>query len=110
MPTSEWVNLTELKNDQSLDAMATTRDDASLLRDLEAAMDWVEDHRPDLSYLGAHTVPRYVRLGTLRLAARWFVRRSSPTGMLDLGEGGAARVPYVDPDIYNQLGIMGGFS
>lgn len=106
-----WVTLEELKNDQTLDQnQLTDRDDEALSRALNAAMTWVQEHRPDLDYHGSWTVPLHVQLGTIRLAARWFVRRVSPDGMVNLGELGSGVVLQVDPDIYQQLGIIGGLA
>ncbi|MGH3985878.1 MAG: hypothetical protein ACRDTZ_00990 [Pseudonocardiaceae bacterium] len=117
MAAPTWVTLDELKNDQTLDSQLTARDDEALQRTLEAAMVWVMAHRTDLDYHGAWSVPADVRLGTLRLAARWFVRRVSPDGMVQLGELsqnyarlGAGMVQRADPDIYMQLGIVGGLA
>jgi hypothetical protein len=110
MADPTWLTLDELKNDQTLDESLTARDDEALQRTLVAAMEWVEEHRPDLDYHGSWTVPSYIRLGTLRLAARWFIRRVSPDGLVQMGDSGVGRVTVVDPDIYTQLGIMGGFS
>lgn len=101
-----WVSVAELKNDQSLDGQVTSRDDEALQRALDAAVAWVEPRRPDVNFLsGPSPVPDSVRLGTLRLAARWFVRRNSPDGLVALGELGTGRVPRVDNDIIMQLGL-----
>lgn len=105
-----WVSIDDLKNDQSLDGQLTDRDDEALQRCLSAAMMWVQRHRPDLDFLGPWTVPADVQLGTLRLAARWFVRRVSPDGMLNLGDMGVGQVMRSDPDIYLQLGIVTAFA
>lgn len=107
-----WLTLEALKNDQTLDQhqALTTRDDEALTRVLDAAQSWVERHRRDLDYHGAWTVPLEVQLGTLRLAARWFVRRVSPDGTVNMGQFGTATVMSVDPDILIQLGITGGFA
>lgn len=110
MADPTWCTLEELKNDQTLDENLTARDDEALQRSLVAAMIWVQDHRPDIDYHGSWTVPAYIRLGTLRLAARWFIRRVSPDGMVQMGDAGIARITIVDPDIYMQLGITGGFA
>ncbi|MGH3546689.1 MAG: hypothetical protein ACRDQU_00885 [Pseudonocardiaceae bacterium] len=109
-PAPSWVTLEALKNDQTLDGTLSTRDDEALQRALNAAMAWVQDHRPDLDYHGAWTVPLYVQLGTIRLAARWFVRRVSPDGLVNMGTLGTGNVMASDPDIYMQLGILGGLS
>jgi hypothetical protein len=107
-----WVTLEELKNDQTLDQhqALTGRDDEALQRVLDAAQSWVEHRRRDLDYHGSWTVPLEVQLGTLRLAMRWFVRRVSPDGTVNMGGFGTAQVMSVDPDIQIQLGITGGFS
>lgn len=110
MSEPDWVTIDELKNDQTLDNQLTSRDDEALQRTLEAAMSWVEEHRPDLDFHGRWTVPAEVRLGTIRLAARWFVRRVSPDGMVQLGDLSGGMVLRSDPDIYMQLGIVGGFA
>lgn len=108
--TTNWVTLAELKNDQTLDGQITSRDDEALQRVLDAAMSWVMEHRTDLDYHGAWSVPADVRLGTIRLAARWFIRRVSPDGMVQLGENSSGMVQRTDPDIYMQLGIVGGLA
>ena len=111
MAAVAWVTLEELKNDQTLDGQPLIdRDDEALQRTLDAAMSWVMSHRTDLDYFGDWTVPDDVRLGTIRLAARWFVRRISPDGLVQLGEAGTGMVMRADPDIYMQLGIMGGLA
>lgn len=106
-----WLTLEGLQNDQTLDVgQLSAQDLEALQRVLIAAMVWVQDHRPDIDFHGPWTVPTYIQLGTIRLAARWFVRRSSPSGFMNLGDLGSATVPNVDFDIYMQLGIVGGFS
>lgn len=110
MITSEWIT-EAMKDDPTLSSMGLNRDDAVVREVLVAAMEWVEDHRPDLSYEGPWTVPAYIQLGTVRLCARWFIRRVSPNGLVQLGEmGSGGIIGPVDPDIANQLGVMGGFS
>lgn len=105
-----WLTLEALKNDQTLDSSLNTRDDEALQRALDAAQSWVERHRKDIDYRGAWTVPLEIQLGTLRLAARWFVRRISPDGTVNMGGFGTVQIMAVDPDIYMQLGITGGFA
>jgi hypothetical protein len=110
-PPGTWLTTDDLKNDQMLgNVVLSSRDDVALQWALYAAMAWVMERRKDISYQGAWTVPWDIRLGTLRLAARWFVRRNSPNGLVQMGELGAGQVPAVDPDIYLQLGIVGGFA
>ncbi|MGH3795945.1 MAG: hypothetical protein ACRDS0_36885 [Pseudonocardiaceae bacterium] len=110
MAAPTWVTLEELKNDQTLDGQLNTRDDEALQRALDAAMSWVMEHRTDLDYHGAWTVPNHIQLGTIRLAARWFVRRISPDGLVNMGTLGTGNVMASDPDIYMQLGILGGLA
>lgn len=109
-PIPTWVTLEELKNDQVLDGQLTSRDDEALQRTLNAAMTWVEQRRPDIDFHGSWTVPLEVQLGTIRLAARWFTRRVSPNGMVQLGDLSAGTVLRADPDIYMMLGIVGGLA
>ena len=61
MADPSWCTLEELKNDQTLDGALTDRDDEALNRVLVAAMSWVQDHRRDLDYHGAWSVPAEVR-------------------------------------------------
>jgi hypothetical protein len=109
-PFATWVTLEQLKNDQTLDGQLTSRDDQALQTVLNAAMSWVQTHRPDIDYHGAWTVPWEIQLGTIRLAARWFTRRISPDGLVNLGDMSTGTVLKVDPDIYMQLGIVGGLA
>lgn len=46
-----------------------------------------------------------LELGTIRLAERWYTRRRSPDGLIQMAELGSARVTSFDPDIDRQLGI-----
>lgn len=106
-----WLTLEQLQNDQTLDMVPlVTRDNEALQRVLNAAMAWVQERRTDLDYHGSWSVPLAVQLGTIRLAARWFVRRATPDGMLNMGGLGTAQVMMSDPDIMMQLGILGGFA
>lgn len=110
MASSEWVTVEELKNDQTLQGRSLPREDEAMQFILTAAMEWVEAHRPDINYYASWSVPMYIRLGTLRLAARWFVRRISPDGLVNLGDLGGGMIMPVDPDIQTQLGVLGGLS
>lgn len=71
---------------------------------VEAAAEWVQDNRPDVTYTGAATVGATIRLGTARLAQRWHARRTSPMGQAGFSDfaGGILRH---DPDIALQLGL-----
>jgi len=102
-------SLDELKTDMKID-LDDTRDDDRLAQVLDAAVDWVQRNRPDVAYdpftpdLDPPT--RDHRLGTLRLAARWHLRRRSPDGMINMGELGlTGRVTTYDNDIDRMLRI-----
>lgn len=88
-----------------------TRDDVALAVALTSAVAYVEQARGgDFNFTAdpASTLPTptpLLFLGTVRLAGRWFNRRRSPDGLIDMGELGATRVPSVDPDIERMLGI-----
>lgn len=88
-----------------------TRDDVALASVLVTAVAYVEEARAgefnfaaDPDSLLPAPGPALV-LGTVRLAGRWFNRRRSPDGLIDMGELGTTRVPSVDPDIERMLGI-----
>lgn len=98
-----WVTVTELKHDMNLD-LTDTRDDAVLTETLDAAVTFVERIRMD-SVDWIDSAPADVKLGTIRLAARWFTRRRSPAALIEMGDLGAARVPSFDPDIERLLRI-----
>lgn len=93
-----------------------TRDDDALQMVLDAAVDHVEELLfGDFNFHGDPAPPppelplpeptRDVWLGTIRLATRWHQRRSSPDGLIDGQEFGAARIPRTDADIERLLGI-----
>ena len=50
-------------------------------------------------------VPEGVRLGTVRLAGRWYTRRRSPDGLIATADFGASRIPSFDADIERLLKI-----
>lgn len=108
-PPSLTAMKDELKRPQ-----ADTIDDVRMLRDLDAAIEFVQRVRgssynfgvSDESGVGELPDPgRDLVLGTLRLAIRWFTRGRSPDGIIDMGELGSARVPSFDVDIDRLLGI-----
>lgn len=88
-----------------------TVDDPQLQLDLDAAAAYVERERyGDFNFSGADiTLPAVsndVFLGTLRLAFRWWNRRRSPEGVIDLGDVGmVTRVARIDSDVERMLGI-----
>lgn len=110
-----WVTLDEFKDEmdrvEDEDDINAGRDDTRLQRALDAAVAFVERVRKGhfnfdgdpVSELPAPTPD--VKLGTLRLAHRWYLRRRSPEGMLNMAEQGAARVSSYDPDIDRLLRI-----
>jgi hypothetical protein len=93
--------LADLKADMNVPG---DQDDALLQANLDAAVGVVERVRSDVDY-GAYPLPGAkvpsadLKLGTIRLAARWFTRRRSPEALLDMAELGSARVPSFDADI-----------
>lgn len=86
------------------------RDDATLQTSLDAAVEHVEEHREgDFDFDGTFPLlpgpgPKIV-LGTLRLAHRWFLRATTPDGLVSMGELGSVRIPSSDVDIEEMLGI-----
>lgn len=102
--------LDELKVDRKID-LDDTRDDTALQAELDAAVSFVERVRPGFRYVedatsDAPAPTADIRLGTIRLASRWYDRRKSPDGLVFQGqELGSSRVPSVDPDIERMLGI-----
>lgn len=103
-------DLAELKVDMSIDA-DDTRDDERLTQVLDAAVTFVERvRRGDFNFAGdlGSLLPdptADIQLGTLRLAARWHLRRRSPDALIQMAELGASRVPSLDPDIERLLRI-----
>lgn len=98
-----WATLAELKTDLDFEVI-DNRDDVPLQDCLDAAITFVERIHPQYFVEGA-TVPADIKLGTLRLAGRWFTRRRSPDGLVSMADLGAARIPSVDPDIERLLRI-----
>lgn len=101
--------LEELKADLGVD-VGDERDDDRLTQVLDAAVAFVERARPVFNYAGDELVDLPaptddLRLGTLRLAGRWHVRRRSPDGLIQMAELGSTRVPSFDPDIERLLRI-----
>lgn len=101
---ADWVTLADVRTDVT--APAGQVDDARLQACLDAAKACVEAARTDLAAsFTAATPPANVKLGTVRLAVRWYKRRVVPEGqnMSELGMLGG--VPYSDPDIDRMLGV-----
>ena len=106
-----WVTLADLKLDMGI---TDNRDDQILQNHLDAAVDFVQRIHPDPGVLIGEPadwgdegleVPADIKLGTLRLAARWYSRRKSPSALVDFGDLGSARIPSFDPDIDRLLRI-----
>lgn len=74
-----------------------------------SAVDFVQRHSPILERgeNGDPTdeQPAGIVLGTLMLAARWYHRRNSPTGVVSFGDFGVAQLRNSDPDIARLLRI-----
>jgi len=106
MPMTWPPTLDALKTELSIEPEDTASDD-SLTGALDAAVAFVQRVRSDLNYTttGTGQPTAEVVLGTLRLAARWHIRRRSPDALIQMGELGAARVRSFDPDIERLLGI-----
>ena len=99
-----WVTLAELRVDVT--APQGPVDDHRLQLCLDAAAASVEAARTDLAAsFAAATVPANVRLGTVRLATRWYRRRSFPEGQVVSELGPLGSLPFSDPDIDRMLGV-----
>lgn len=115
MDPNTWPpTLAEAKADREVSERAgmSTRDDAALQSALDAAVEYVQAARKDLNYsrgaVGEDLLPFpgvLVKLGTIRLAARYFYRRTNVEGVVSLGEAGSARLPSFDADIERMLRI-----
>lgn len=106
--------LWEIKDDAKL-RQDDTADDARLQTVLDAAVTFVERIKRGKVDFSNNPVPVAlaqlpapspdIRLGTIRLAYRWHVRRRSPEMLATAGELGQSRIPSFDPDIERLLGI-----
>jgi hypothetical protein len=96
--------------DYKADQKTKSDEDAAVQESLDAAVAFVERVRDDLNFAddplsGKLPVTSDVLLGTIRLASRWYVRRNTPQGLLQMGDLGQVRLPAYDGDIERQLGI-----
>lgn len=110
-------DLAALKDDLGEEYVTSDRDDTRLQRCLDAAVAFVErvhDGEFDFdaeSASASESSPALdppdddMELGTIRLAGRWYIRRRSPDGLVDMGQMGSGRVPSFDPDIDRMLRI-----
>jgi hypothetical protein len=102
--------LWELKEDAKLSQDDHTDDDR-LQMTLDAACAFyerVKANKLDFTNAPITELPKPTkdnRLGILRLAHRWHVRRRSPQMLASMGDLGDARIPSFDPDIERLLGI-----
>lgn len=71
---------------------------------VEAAAEYVQNRRDELTYTEAADVPAMVRLGTSRLAHRWFDRKNNPLGSATFSEFAGEMLRH-DPDISMMLGL-----
>jgi hypothetical protein len=103
-------SLSDVKIDLRID---DTDDDDALTACLSAAIEFVEErHGGTYNFVGESgpfsplpDVPSSVRLGTVRLAGRWYIRRRSPDGLISSADFGASRIPSFDSDIERLLKI-----
>lgn len=112
---ADWPpQLADLKRDMDGDTETVDADrDAQLTQVLNAAVAFVQRARAgEVNFADTDPVPDGVDpvtddlvLGTLRLAARYHVRRRSPDLLIDGGELGTSRVPGGDPDIERLLRV-----
>jgi len=107
--TAAWVpELTDVKVDLRIE---DTIDDGALQPCLDAAIAFVQDQHRDRynvdedPFSTLPSVPSSVRLGTVRLAGRWYTRRRSPDGLIASADFGSARIPSIDADIERLLKI-----
>lgn len=88
-----------------------TADDVLLQARLDAAVSYVEEAREgDFDFDGGLPLlpdpTPHLWQGTVELAIRWYIRMSSPDGLVNAGDGlGAVRIPTTDADIERKLGI-----
>ena len=88
-------------------------DDLLLQNRLDAAVSYVEERRAgEFDFGGMAASPPlpgptpHLWQGTVELAIRWYIRMSSPDGLVNAGDGlGAVRIPATDADIEQKLGI-----
>lgn len=100
--------LDELKLDRGI---TDELDDEKLEQVLSAAVHFVEKVRDgDYNFaadplLDLPDPTPDLKLGTIRLAGRWHVRRRSPDALIQMADQGSSTVPSFDPDIDRLLGI-----
>lgn len=109
---ADWPpTLDQLKTDMKIDTVDAARD-VRLTQVLDAAIAFVQRARPNIQYdsgdIDQIDFPEPTDdlvLGTLRLAARWDIRRRSPDGLVTMNELGTSRVTSYDVDIDRLLRI-----
>jgi Phage gp6-like head-tail connector protein len=107
--TAGWVpTLTDVKIDLRIE---DTIDDGALQLCLDSAVAFVQGRHRDRynvdedPFSTLPSVPGSVRLGTVRLAGRWYIRRRSPDGLIATADFGTSRIPSIDADIERLLMI-----
>jgi hypothetical protein len=104
-----WIpTIGEVKIDLDL---TDSIDDGALQECYDAAVAYVvERHRDRYNvdedpFSTLPGVPGSFRLGTVRLAGRWYRRRRSPDGLISTADFGTSRIPAFDADIERLLKI-----
>lgn len=104
-----WVPpLSDVKIDLRIE---DANDDEALQPCLDAAIAFVRErfaatHNVDEDpFSTLPSVPSSVRLGVIRLAGRWYIRRRSPDGLISTADFGTSRIPAFDADIERLLKI-----
>jgi len=110
MATAWPPGLDELRRELRRVDGADTTDDQLLTDAVDAAVAFVvrihgTRYNLDGLSVGLPDPPADLRLGTVYLARRLHSRRSSPDGVINLGELGSSRIPSFDPDIDRMLRI-----
>jgi hypothetical protein len=99
--------LADYKREQKV---TTSDSEEAIQQSLDAAVAFVERVRDDLNFSedplsDKKPVTADVFLGTIRLASRWYVRRNTPQGLIQMNDLGQVRLPAYDADIERQLGV-----
>lgn len=106
MPEPSWLSYQDAADlsDIADEVMSGAVADEAWAGAVDAAAEWVEDTRPDVTYTDQSTAGARIRLGTARLAQRWHARRTSPMGQAGFADFPAG-ILREDPDIAKLLGI-----
>lgn len=104
MAEPTWLSYSDAAAFEALSDVVNAADDAAWHIAVEAAAEYVEDRRDELDYTAPANVPAMVRLGTSRLAHRWFDRKNNPLGSATFSEFAGEMLRH-DPDISMMLGL-----